>query len=130
MDDAEWIEFLRSLKEEWKSLWRERIDDKVRAEGIANRDYDMLFLDRGTIIFASRDAKLPSFREILETWVPPSMMNIVPPDPSVGGWRKFIRTELKKVIGRRKRRFDHREGANERRSQQLKKGGRGWLHVR
>jgi len=130
MEYVEWIEFRRSLKEEWKNLWRERIDDKVRAEGIANRDYDMLFLDRGTIIFASRDAKLPSFREILETWVPPSMMNAVPPDPSVGGWRKFIRTELKKVIGRRKRRFDHREGANERRSQQLKKGGRGWLHVR
>ena len=130
MEHAEWVEFRRSLKEEWKNLWRERIDDKVRAEGIANRDYDMLFLDRGTIIFASRDAKLPSFREILEMWVPPSMMNIVPPDPRVGGWRKFVRTELKKVIGRRKAGFDHREGANERRSQQLKKGGRGWLHVR
>ena len=58
------------------------------------------------------------------------MMNALPPDPSVGGWGKFIRTELKKVIGWRKRRFDHHEEANERRSQQLKKGGRGWLHVR
>lgn len=129
MEYDEWVEFRRSLKEEWKSLWRERIDDKVRAEGIANRDYDMLLLDRGTIIFASRDARLPSFREIFEAWVPPSMMNVVPPDPSVGGWRKFIKTEFKKV-GLRKRRYDRRKGTNEKRSQQLKCGGRGWLHAR
>ena len=130
MDNAEWIESRRMLKEEWKRLWRERIDDKVRAEGIANRDYDTLFLDKGTIIFASRDAKIPSFREILEMWTPPNMPYGVPPDPSVGGWRRFIRTELKKVIESRKRRFDYRERSSNGKSQQLKKGGRGWLHVK
>jgi len=130
MDETEWIESRRTLKEEWKRLWRERIDDKVRAEGIANRDYDMLFLDKGTVIFASRDAKIPSFREILEMWAPPSMPYAVPPDPRVGGWRKFIRTELRKVIESRKRRFDYRQRSNKNKSQPLKKGGRGWLHTK
>jgi len=130
MDETEWIESRRTLKEEWKRLWRERIDDKVRAEGIANRDYDMLFLDKGTVIFASRDAKIPSFREILELWAPPSMLYAVPPDPRVGGWRKFIRTELRKVIESRKRRFDYRQRPNKNKSQPLKKDGRGWLHIR
>ena len=129
MDNAEWIESRRMLKEEWKRLWRERIDDKVRAEGIANRDYDALFLDKGTIIFASRDAKIPSFREILELWAPSNMPYGVPPDPRVGGWRKFIRTELRKAVESRKRRFDYRERPNKSKSRQMKKGGRGWLHI-
>ncbi|MDH5754677.1 MAG: hypothetical protein OEY95_05695 [Candidatus Bathyarchaeota archaeon] len=123
-------EFRRVLKEEWKRLWWERFDDRVRAEGIANRDYDMLFVDRGTVIFASRDAKIPSFREILEMWAPSDMPYAVPPDPRVGGWRKFIRTELRKVIEARKRRFDYRERSNKSKKQQLKKGGRGWLHIK
>ncbi|MCK4474463.1 hypothetical protein KAU30_01365 [Candidatus Bathyarchaeota archaeon] len=129
MDDAEWEKFRGRLKEEWKSLWRERIDDKLRAEGIANRDYDMLFLDRGTVIFASRDAKIPGFREVLEMWAPQEMPYAVPPDPRVGGWRKFIRTELRKTVESRKRRFDYRERANKRKKQHLRKGGCGWLHV-
>lgn len=61
-------EFLRKLKEEWKQMWKERFDDKVRAEGIAARDYPLLFMDRGFIIFASRDAKTPTFSEIKEFW--------------------------------------------------------------
>lgn len=130
MDEAEWEKFRRKIREEWKRLWRERIDDKFRAEGIANRDYDMLFLDRGTVIFASRDAKIPGFREILEMWAPPDMPYAVAPDPRVGGWRKFIRTELRKVTESRKRRFDYRERPNKSKNQQLKKGGRGWLHIR
>lgn len=129
MDDAEWEKFRGRLKEEWQSLWRERIDDKLRAEGIANRDYDMLFLDRGTVIFASRDAEIPSFREVLEVWAPPNIPYAVPPDPRVGGWRKFIRTELRQTVESRKRRFDYRERANKRKKQHLRKGGCGWLHV-
>lgn len=130
MENTEWIESRRKLKEEWKRLWRERIDDKLRAEGIANRDYDMLFLDKGTVIFASRDAKIPSFREILEMWAPSNMPYAVPPDPRVGGWRRFIRTELRKVIEARERRLDYRERPNKRKSQPLKKGGRGWLRIK
>ena len=128
MENAEWVEFRGRLKEEWKSLWRERIDDKFRGEGIAIRDYDMLFMDRGTVIFASRDARLPSFHEILEMWAPEDMPWAVSPHPSVGGWGKFIRTELKK--GPRSRARAHkRQSKRKSGKQQLKKGGKGWLHI-
>jgi len=128
MENVEWVEFRGRLKEEWNRLWRERIDDKFRGEGIANRDYDVLFLDRGTVIFASRDAKLPSFREILEMWAPRDMTYAVPPDPRVGGWGRFIRTELRKGVHSRARVHNcQRERKSEK--QQLKKGGRGWLHI-
>lgn len=129
MDDAEWEKFRGRLKEEWKSLWRERIDDKLRAEGIANRDYDMLFLDRGTVIFASRDAKIPGFREVLEMWAPQDIPYAVPPDPRIGGWRKFIRTELRKGAHSRARVYNcQRKLKGEK--QHLRKGGCGWLHIR
>lgn len=129
MENAEWVEFRGRLKEEWKSLWRERIDDKFRGEGIANRDYDVLFLDRGTVIFASRDAKIPSFREVLEMWAPQDLPYAVSPDPRVGGWGRFIRTALRKTGESRKRRFDYRERPSKRKKRQLKKGGWGWLHA-
>lgn len=129
MERSEWYEFRREVKEEWRRLWRERIDDKFRAEGIAVRDYHLLFLNRGTVIFASRDAKIPGLREILETWAPDDLPNAVPPDPDVGGWGKFIKTKLRKHGKRRKRRVDRPEPSKKREKQQLKKGGHGWLHM-
>ena len=54
------------VRAEWRLLWRNRIDDKVRAEGIANRDYSLLFVDRGTVIVATKDFKPLNFKEILE----------------------------------------------------------------
>jgi hypothetical protein len=128
MENAEWVEFRRVLREEWERLWRERIDDKFRGEGIAVRDYDMLFLDRGTVIFASRDTRLPTLREIVEMWAPQDVPYAVPPHPSVGGWGKFIRTELKKGPHSRAR-AHKRQPRRKSEKQQLKKGGRGWLHM-
>jgi len=129
MDYAKWVELRKKLKEEWKSMWSERIDDRFRAEGIAKRDYDMLFIDRGTVIVATRNARIPTFREILEMWAPPDVPNAIPPDPSVGGWGKFIRTELRRAV-QRTRRSVLRERPKKSKKQRLKKGGRGWLHMR
>ena len=124
----EWKEFVDELKQQWKVLWRDRIDDRVRAEGIADRDYSMLFVDRGTVIIATRDYRPPDFLEILQLHSPPSANVVVPPVPSVGGWGKFIRSVLSKqerFAGRRRRAPPE---PNHKRKQQLKKGGRGWLH--
>jgi hypothetical protein len=124
-------EFLRRLKEEWRLLWRERFDDRFRAEGVAVRDYPLLstdrgFIVRGLIVFASRDAKAPSFSEIVNFWA--SQGYVYAPNPNVGGWGKFIRTF---IIGRSYRR--KRESAElldeNCKKRQLKKGGRGWLHI-
>ena len=123
-------ELVEELKKEWRSLWRERIDDKVRAEGIADKDYGMLFVERGTVIFATRKFKMLSFREILQLHGVIDVDRAVGPHPSVGGWGKFIRTVIapqrSSRLGRIKRARRYFEG--EKQKQQLKKGGRGWLH--
>jgi len=119
-------EFLRRLREEWGFLWRERFDDRVRAEGISVRDYPLVFMDRGFVIFASRDAKAPSFSEVVDFWA--SQGCIYAPDPIVGGWGKFIRTELRKVLHSRAKMFNVGQPRRQCKKQQLKKGGRGWLH--
>jgi hypothetical protein len=119
-------EFRQRLKEEWRLLWRERFDDRVRAEGVAVRDYLLLFMDRGFVIFASRNAKAPSFSEIVDFWA--SQGCIYAPDPAVGGWGKFIRTELGKLRHSRAKMFNEGQPKRNGKRQQLKKGGRGWLH--
>lgn len=119
--------FRQRLKEEWELLWMERFDDRIMAEGVAVRDYPSLFMDRGFVIFASRSAKAPSFSEIVEFWA--SQGFVYAPDPSVGGWGKFIRTELRKLTHSRATKFQDDQPKCKREGRQLKKGGRGWLHV-
>jgi hypothetical protein len=117
------------LREEWKRLWLERIDDKVRAEGVAGDDFSMLFVERGTVIFATRDFRQLSFREILLLHKLVDVDRLLRPDPAVGGWGKFIRTSVtsQRLSIRAK---EVRQALNEgKQKQQLKKGGRGWLHV-
>ena len=117
------------IKEEWRLLWLNRIDDKVRAEGVANRSFSLLFVDRGTVIVATRDFKPLDLREILSLHHVQNVERVVGPYPSVGGWGKFARTVLNKQERARKLRelMPHR---NRVKNQQLKKGGRGWLHYR
>lgn len=114
--------FIDELKKEWRVLWRDRIDDRVRAEGIANEDYPRLDVERGLVIVATRDYKPPDFVEILQRH------NLAPPSPSVGGWGKFIRDVLSKQKRITKRRRQAPLEPDRKEKQQRKKGGRGWLH--
>jgi hypothetical protein len=120
---------VEELKIEWKRLWMERLDDKVRAECVANEDYSSLFVEKGTVIFATRNFKLLSFRGILEEHGIGEVYRFVAPSPSVGGWGKFIKSTVLKDRpvgkGRRAERYFVEE---EKKPQQLRKGGRGWLH--
>lgn len=120
-------EKVEGLRLEWKRLWNERFDDKLRAEGIANQDYVLLSVERGTVIFATRNFKLLSFKEVLEEHGVSDLFRFVSPSPGEGGWRKFINGTAGV------RRPGHRRAeqcfAEEKKPQQLKKGGRGWLHV-
>jgi hypothetical protein len=59
-------EVVEELKVQWKTLWQERFDDKLRAEDAATDDYSRLFVDKGTVIHATRDFKALNFKEILE----------------------------------------------------------------
>lgn len=116
------------IKSQWKRMWKERIDDHVRAEGVACQDYDRLFVERGTVVLASRDFRLLTLKDILELHKVANVERVLPPNPSVGGWGKFVRTHIsirKQSVRRKVREFE----MDEKKPQQLKKGGRGWLHV-
>jgi len=121
-------EIVNELRMQYKMLWRERIDDKVRAEGIANKDYFMLFVEKGTVIFATRDFKPLNFKEILERHEVVGVDRVVSPSPHVGGWGKFVRTEIvsQKRYGRVRQARQYLDEKKQR--QHLKKGGRGWVH--
>jgi len=121
-------EMVEELKTSWKQLWQERLDDKVRAEGVATNDYAKLFVEKGTIIHATRDFKALNFREILEQNQIANADRFIPPSPQVGGWTKFIKTNVTNQRLRKNNRASLYCEA-EKEKQQLKKGGRGWLHL-
>jgi len=121
-------EVISELKMQYKTLWRERIDDKVRAEGIANKDYSMLFIEKGTVIFATRDFKPLNFKEILSQHKVVDVDRVVSPSPHVGGWGRFMRTEIASQKRRGRVRLTRQYLDDKKRRQHSKKGGRGWLH--
>ena len=121
-------EFVEELKVEWKRLWSERFDDKIRAEGIALNDYGQLFIDKGTIIHATRDFKAFNFKEILEEHDILNADRYIPPNPHVGGWAKFVKTNITNPESKSKS-SPQLPFKEKKEKQQLKKNGRGWLHV-
>ena len=118
---------VEEVKAQWKLLWQERIDDRLRAEGVADRSFSLLAVERGTVIMATRDFKALNLKEILSSYNVFDVNRVVSPHPSEGGWTKFAKTVLNKQSRVQKFRAealpDHKE-----RNWQLKKGGRGWLH--
>lgn len=120
-------ELIENLRKQWRAMWQQRIDDRVRAEGITDKDYSELFVERGTVIVATRKFRPPDFLEILQKHGLLSFDNPVPPSPFVGGWRKFIRTFLRRKQQSRSL-LQRPSKPRRKKSQQLKKGGRGWLH--
>jgi hypothetical protein len=121
-------ELVEELKVQWKLLWSERFDDKVRAEGVSVSDYASLSVERGTIIHATRDFKALSFKEILEQHLVEDLDRFVQPEVHVGGWNKFIKTEITSRRPQRSKRVASYV-PEKRGVQQPKKGGRGWLHA-
>lgn len=116
------------VKDEWKRLWRDRIDDKVRAEGMANQDFSLLFVEKGTVIVATRRFKPLDLKDILSRHCIENVDRFVSPHPSVGGWGKFARTVLARQSRARAWKEDE-SGQDRKANLQLKKGGRGWLHA-
>lgn len=116
-----------AVKEEWRLLWLSRIDDKVRAEGIANQFFSLLSVERGTVIVATRAFKPLDLREILRSHSVQDVDRVLGPHPSVGGWTKFARTVLNKQTRARKW-AETTPCRNHNKNLQHKKCGRGWLH--
>jgi len=128
MGTNELKEFVDELRTDWKNLWRNRLDDKVRAEGIAYQDYSKLFVERGTVIMATRDFKPLEFFDIVQEYLEFDAEKAVPPNSTIGGWGKFIRNNIRKKE-KSARRFSPPK-PTPKKGQQQKKGGRGWLHAK
>lgn len=125
--------FIDELRQQWKTLWRERIDDEIRAEGISNKDYLELFVEQGTVIIATRKFMPPDFYDIVQRHLSSmqvDIVNVALNNPRTGGWGKFVRNVLSKQQSSAKRRRDKFIETDKKVRQQLKKGGRGWLHKR
>ena len=129
MVNSEWKErkeFVEELKRQWKLMWLERIDDRLKAEGIADKDFSLLFVDRGTIIMATRDYKPLDFAQVVEEHKLTRQASEMAPNSTVGGWGRFARETIKKCPSARRQSYAQpkRVGST------LKKAGRGWLHAR
>jgi len=59
-------QLITELKTQWKLMWSERFDDRVRAEGVSVNDYAILDVEKGTIIHATKDFKILTLKQILE----------------------------------------------------------------
>jgi hypothetical protein len=119
---------VEELKAEWKLLWSERFDDKIKAEGVSVANYTSLRVEKGLVIHATRDFKALNFREILEERKVENADRFVQPDVNVGGWNKFIKT---KITNQQPRRVGKRAAsyvAEKPVGQRPKKSGRGWVH--
>jgi hypothetical protein len=114
--------FVDELKSEWKKLWNDRLDDKIRAEGIAVGTYQKLSVEKGTVIHATRNYKPLDFKDILKQHQITSP-KYEPTTPQVGGWNKFIKTQ---IINQKTKITIMPEPKSQR--NQPKKSGRGWLH--
>ena len=122
---------VEELKAEWKLLWEERFDDKVRAEGVSTNEYQTISIERGVIIHATRDCKPLIFKEILKEKQIENPERYIPPDVNIGGWNKFIKTNITSNTpqkGKRAAAYKAENTAKKNPNQQPKKGGRGWLH--
>jgi len=142
MEFSEWRNLMQNLKEDWKELWRTRFNDEVRAEGVATKSFNRLFIDKGEVIVATRDYKPPSFHEVLEAYMPQYLANSLNPHPSQGGWGKFIREHIlkqKATVSTNKRnrvneftqkkKIDRAPKPVKARFRKLKKSGKRWKPV-
>ena len=87
---------VETLKTEWKQMWNQRFDDKVKAEGVSVTDYNTIKVEQGTIIQATKDFKALNFREILDEHLVENPDRYIEPSNSLGGWNKFIKTNISK----------------------------------
>ena len=125
---SELKEFVEELRTDWKDLWLNRLDDKVRAEGIAKQEYSKLFVEQGTVIMATRDFKPLEFFDIVQQYLKSDSEKALPINSTIGGWGKFIKNNIRKNQNITRRCAPPKP--TPKKGQQQKKGGRGWLHAK
>ena len=86
----------KQIRAEWTNLWNEKLEDKLSAEELANRDYHLLFIEKGTVLKATRSYRSPCLEEIIK--MNENLLNIklTGSFSEVVGWRQFSRNILSK----------------------------------
>ena len=120
-------ELVENLIAQWKTLWREKIDDPIKAEKIANNTYSSLYIEKGTIIQASRNYKIPSFKEIVRLNKIENGERYIPPNPNIGGWTKFTKKYITSQKTNKKNPNPLIQKNRDKKNLQ-KQSGRGWIH--
>ena len=117
------------IRKDWRELWDHKIEDKITAEDVARRNYELLFVERGTVIQATKDYQPLDLREIIEKNEKMLGITLTQPNPHIGGWRKFSKDVLAKQA-RWHQPASHARSLTSTKtpSQNRKKAGRGWLH--
>ena len=108
------FESVENLKAQWKKLWFERLDDPVRAEKIAADTFPSLFIEKGTILHATRDFKILSLKEILTKH-----------EIRTGGWTKFYKVHIKDKSESKTNVLANKKSQKQ---QPKNKKSSGWLH--
>ena len=120
-------QLVEELKVQWKLLWAERFYDETKAESVSIHDYASLFVERGTVIHASKDFKQLNFKEILENHLVENPERYVPPPTECGGWNKFVKTN---ITGQKNKEMKIKPNKLvESRIDKQIKSRRGWLHI-
>ena len=120
----------QQIRAEWSDLWDQRFEDKLVAEDVARRNYELLLVERGTVIKATRDYKPPNLQEIFEANERLLGVTLTSPDPKEGGWGKFSKEVLSKEPRWKRDTPRERQEYKVEKPQNgpSKNGGRGWLH--
>jgi len=119
----------QEIRREWKELWNQKLEDKLIAEDVARKNYNLLFVDAGTVIRASRNYKPLDFEDIIERNEKIIGVNLKIPTPEEGGFRKFAKNVLsyQPRLNQKPKKQQELLDINMRNGP-LKKGGRGWVH--
>jgi hypothetical protein len=123
---AENKKLVEQLKGDWKLLWSERFNDKVKAEDVSIKEYTALYIEQGTIIHATRDFKALTFKEILDQHKVENPDRYIPPDAQAGGWKKFVKTNITNQPPKKRRATTD---PTKKSTKKTAKNGRGWLHA-
>jgi hypothetical protein len=118
---------VEEIRIQWKQMWNEHFNDKVKAEGVSTNDYPTLLIGQGTIINATRDFKALNFKDILRQQKVENP-DRYQPDKYIGGWNKFIKNSIAAKTGKAKN--PSKATPSKPSSKQTKKSGRGWLNVK
>jgi hypothetical protein len=121
-------ELVETLKVQWKLLWSERYNDRVRAEGVSEKDYEILNVEQGTVINATRDFKVLNFKEILEKHMIEQPDRFIQPNSNVGGWNRFVKTNITTPKPHANK-HNLQDASKKVVAVQAKKNRKGWLHV-